>query len=232
MEQLIFVGIILLFSMLEAVARKKREGGEDPTSVPPTGSLPEVRVPRPPEARVPTPRVPSYDDDPSFDDTADAGSRGGAAGTGRTSSEGPIPVDVWEEIQAMARGGPAPVRKAPAPAPAPVPKRAPARVATREPRAVTAPMSTAARKTRAPAVPEVDVVAGDHAVHKTHPKFGTPVHDRLTGFDDTHKVRALSAEARALRTVLRGGGAPLKQAILLQEILGPPVSLKDDPSAG
>jgi len=82
-------------------------------------------------------------------------------------------------------------------------------------------------------VSQADVgVASEHFVHAAHAKYGKPVHDRLTGFDDEHRARGLSSEAAALRRVLRGGGAPLRQAILLQEILGPPVSLKDDPSAG
>ena len=242
MEQLIFIGIILLFSILEAVARKKREGAEGTAPAPP-GGAPEVRPPR-----VPEPHPPSYDQDPSFDDAAVEGSRGGPGrGTmsregsggqgGRTSSEGLIPADVWEEIQAMARGGKAPVRAASPPKPAPPPTEAAARVPVptpaRVPRAVPPPMSTAARKTRPTTVPEVDaVVVAEHAVHLTHPKYGKPVHDRLTGFGDDPHARGLSADSKALRSVLRGGGAGLRQAVLLLEILGPPVSLRDDPSAG
>lgn len=232
MEQLIFIGIILLFSMLEAVARKKKESGEGPAPEAPRQSLPEVVLPRRPEGRAPEVRVPSYDEDPSFDDAANAGSRGGPARV-RPTSEGLIPADVWEEIQAMARGAPAPVRNAPPAPPAPAPRRAPAPTsARRTSRPPAPPMSLEARKGRPPAVPEVDVVVPEHAVHLTHAAYGKPVQDRLTGFDDTHKPRGLSVEAVALRRVLRGGGAPLRQAILLQEILGPPVSLKDDPSAG
>ncbi|HSG09414.1 MAG TPA: hypothetical protein VLA36_13720 [Longimicrobiales bacterium] len=232
MEQLIFVGIILLFSMLEAVARKKRETGETGAELP-QAKLPErtaeARPPRPPQRT-----LPSYDQDPSFDDMADAGSQGAARRP--ASSEGLIPVEVWEEIQAIARGDKAPARSAPprprpkAPSP---PDREAARVPTRAPRPATAPMSTVARKTRAEPEPEVaGGTAPEHAVHLTHPKFGKPVHDRLTGFDDASRARGLSAEAKAVRSVLRGGGAGLRQAVLLEDILGPPVSLKDDPSAG
>ena len=232
MEQLIFVGIIILFSMLEAVARKKRQTGE-------TGAeLPQTKPPeRTAEARRPRPQqrtLPSYDQDPSFDDIADAGSQGAAGGP--ASSEGLIPVEVWEEIQAIARGGKAPARSAPprpqpkAPSP---PDRGPARVPTRAARPATAPMSTVARKTRAEPVPEVAVGTGpEHSVHLTHPEYGKPIQDRLTGFGDDSRARGLSVEARAVRSVLRGGGAGLRQAVLLEEILGPPVSLKDDPSAG
>jgi hypothetical protein len=94
-------------------------------------------------------------------------------------------------------------------------------------------MSTAARKTRAAPISEVDaVVVAEHSPHLTHPKYGKPVHDRVTGLGDDPRARGLSADSKALRSVLRGGGAGLRQAVLLQEILGPPVSLKDDPSAG
>jgi hypothetical protein len=86
---------------------------------------------------------------------------------------------------------------------------------------------------RTPAVAEVEVAGvAEHAVHLTHPKYGKPVQDRLTPFGGDARPRRLPEEADAVRTVLRGGRVGLRQAILLQEILGPPVSLKDDPSAG
>ena len=230
MEQLILIGIILFVSsLLDAAARKMRAGqeGSEPVPLPPPDEVPEVR-----RSRASAPPLPSYDHDPSFDDAAGAGSQGG-----RTTSEGLIPADVWEEIQALARGGKPAPRPAPPPQPAEAPTRAPARAQAKAPvrevRPPTPPMSTVPRRERAPAVPEVDAgVAPEHFVHATHAKYGKPVQDRLTGFDEEHRARGLSPEAAALRRVLRGGGAPLRQAILLQEILGPPVSLKDDPSAG
>jgi len=244
-EQLILIAVILVFSSLvDAVARKKRqaESGEGPTPASPTGSSQPGRA----GARERTP--PTYDLDPSFDDAAQAGSRGvpargSAAGprAASASSEGLIPADVWEEIQALARGESAPARGTPAPTRTPPPARSPAggpspastAPARGAPRAARAPTSTAERPLPSASVPtKGPIVTPEHAVHLTHPKYGTPVHDRLTGFDDHARPRGLSTQGMAVRSALRGRGAGLRQAVLLQEILGPPVSLKDDPSAG
>lgn len=217
MEQLIFIGIILLFSVLEGLARKKREGGAgDDVTLPP--AVPQARVRRAPEQR-----LPSYDHDPTFDDAADAGSMG--------STEGLIPADVWEEIQALARGGPvapvAPRAVAVPPAAAPPPAPTPVQAGFRP---MPPPEVDAPARSRPMPLPEVDVPQGpEHAVHLTHAKYGKPVRERLTAFDD-HSRRARSPMTDGLRSVLRGGGAGLRQAVLLHEILGPPVALKDEPS--
>ena len=255
MEQLIFVGIILLFSMLEAVARKKR----DETPVPPPEEAeprPQARVPQPRAPQAPGPRTPSYDEDPSFDDAVGAGSRPKAP----TSSEGLIPADVWDEIQRMARGeAPGtrtqpPARPAPPPAPRPTPRSTPrptpapptgaGRTARRAPqpppqsapeprRAATAqptPTPLVVKRATVPAAAAAEESREDHPVHGAHARYGTPVQDRLTGFAGEGKgARPAGAEGAALRRTLRAGGAGLRQAILLQEVLGPPVALRDDP---
>jgi hypothetical protein len=43
-----------------------------------------------------------------------------------------------------------------------------------------------------------------------------------------HQGRGFSPEIISVRQLLHGGGASLRQAIILQEILGTPVSLRDD----
>ena len=119
MEQLIFVGIIVLFTVLEAVARKNRakQGGGEGVPLPeePHRQRPEPR-PRS-EAQTRGGAIPrSYDPDLSVDDatreeevrrrrepaTSEASAMEPARA--RSGSEGLIPADVWEEIQRMARG--------------------------------------------------------------------------------------------------------------------------------
>lgn len=258
MEQLIFVGIILLFSILEAVARKKKEGAEGGGDVPapPPPRVPEPRRP----ARAPAPGPVAYDQDPTFDEevTSAEGSRRREA---TASSEGLIPGDVWEEIAALARGGvppsakpgPATVPK-PAPRPAPSSRPAPAPYQGRTgqeahlPRppqrkapvpaaplpsrpAPRAPVGISGRK--APATPPPLPAAAEeirpaHALHETHVGLGQPVGTRLTSFAGDGRARGLSPDVAAARKLLSGGPATLRQAVILTEVLGPPASMKDE----
>lgn len=127
MEQLIFIGIIVLFSVLEAIGRKQKErqgemGEEIPLPPPPRPRRAE-RQPVPRSESAPEGSVPrSYDEDAAFDEAPSFDEKalpaGGAEKGPPTSSEGLIPADVWDEIQRMARGEPLPE-----PAPRPAPRR-------------------------------------------------------------------------------------------------------------
>lgn len=251
MEQLIFVGIIVLFSILEAVARKGKErqdGGEVELPEPPVG-LPDPG-PRRRAGRGSTP--PSYDDDPSFDDAVKGRVEGEGASRpprARSGSEGLIPADVWEEIQALARGelpgteAPVPPKpRAPAPSapsppvPAPGGERQP-RQAERRPQPPARRPSPPVRVEKPtprptkpmPSAPPAPVAEGTpgHPVHLSHAAYGTPVRGRLTAAA-TSRVDGPPAEARGARTLLAGGPEALRQAVILQELLGPPVALRGD----
>lgn len=154
MEQLIFVGVIVLFSILEAVARKRKAGGGEAGELPPP---PPPPTPRRRETHAPSGRLPgapgptTYDEEPSYEENPVGA--GGARGDGASpSSEGLIPADIWEEIAALARGevppsrspapqapeGPAPAPRRPVPTARPVPAPAPAPAPTsRMPRTPT-----------------------------------------------------------------------------------------------
>jgi len=67
-----------------------------------------------------------------------------------------------------------------------------------------------------------------HAVHLTHPKYGTAVGGRLTGFAEDARVPVSSPDGMAVRQMLRGGPSRLRQAVILQELLGPPVGLREE----
>lgn len=267
MEQLIFVGIILLFSVLEAVARKgrARQGGGEEIPLPPE-PRPRRPPPRPsPRPSQPTGTVPhSYDEDPSFDETVrgdetrmrpePAAERAapleGAKplqppaedpGRSRAGSEGLIPAEVWDEIQRMARGeGPGerqpPVESRPAGWPKPASSRPrPSKKARPSERAgaPTAQRRSAKGLGRAPAAaldaaPETEGTA-DHAVHLAHAGYGTSPAAR-GGTRPAATPAGAPGPAEAIRRLLTrqpGSLSSLRQAVVLQEVLGPPPGLRD-----
>lgn len=225
MEQLIFVAIILFFSILEAIARRGRERGGTGSTSPEEWPAPTEppRVPGPrrvPETAGPTApgRLPTYDEEPSYDDRVEAESGRAGARRAPEGSEGMVPADVWEEILALARGGGP--RRAPVP---PAPPRAPVPAPARKPPTARRPVRAAPK--RPPSAPEPV-----HPVHLTHPKMGTPMKGRLSRLDEEAVVPppARRGVHAALR-VVSGGPASLRQAVLLSEILGPPAALRGDP---
>jgi hypothetical protein len=229
-EQLFLVAIIVAFSILEAVARrqKRRRQGGAGTGLPP---VPEEWGEKPESRREPPPLSPhrSYDQDPSFDDAVeeDVGRRvepgmPPAAGSpverapATPSSEDLIPVDIWEEIAALARGE----RPGVTPPP-PAPSREPAVPASSPSRVESVP-----REIRVP-TPEPDR-PGTHPVHLTHPQLGKPVSERLTAPARRRTGARPGKDVRAVRRLLAGGGTSLRQAVILHEILGPPASQRED----
>jgi hypothetical protein len=241
MEQLVLVLIILGFSILEAVSRRRKQGqGGAETEAPPVPGQWEQEAR--PEAR-PRP-LPSYDDDPSFDDAVEGHARTRTeedfhvrVGDGTTraprSSEDLIPRDIWEEIAALARGeAPTAPRRPPAqtipeglPTPRPVPRGIPVPGRPERPGKV----EVEAKQGRAPASTPARRRAS-HPVHATHPQMGRPVSERLT--PAAHRPASgprPNEEVTAVRKLLAGGSASLRQAVILQEILGPPASGRGDP---
>jgi len=219
MEQFIFIGVIVLFSILDGIAKKKKReaqqaqqathqptpeeedwqwepAGEDLQSYDTGSSVSEYvedddGIPGEPLSQYTQPYQPQESAAPA----------GGAQGL--------IPKDIWEEISALASGRPLPQATPPQQAyvvPAPV----------QEP-----------RPSRGPARPE-------HRAHAAHAKYGTPVSERLQPMDrpEMHQAPGLSSEIRSVRRLLGGGSADLRKAVILQEVLGPPVTLRDDPGTG
>jgi hypothetical protein len=273
-EQLIFVGIIVLFSVLEAVARKgraKQEGGEGvPLPEEPHQRRPRAR-PRPerqPQAG-PVPR--SYDEDPSFDEVtrgdearmrpapaaerAEALGEGSTAAGARTSSEGLIPAEVWEEIQVLARGELPKAQKLPAPnTPSPMPKAPPPRAPESRPREWPNPSAPRPRPSgqakpsgragassaqprtgralgrvsaKAVDAPPLTEGTAGHPVHLSHEAFGTAPSTRA-GIPLEGARKSAPSPAAGLRALLRSGPASLRQAVILQELLGPPPGLREE----
>lgn len=128
-----------------------------------------------------------------------------------------IVPEIWEEIRKLARAksGTARGESVPGEPEAPVPVR----VEPRErDRAVT----------RRPAKPPPPV----HAVHRTHPKMGRPLSERRTPLDQPISEAARhrpSKEVTEVRRMLGQGVGALRRAVILDEVLGPPVALREDP---
>jgi len=207
MEELIFFAVIILFSIFESIARsrKKRAGGipQIPGDQMPSGG---------PSYDAPTYETHSYDQDLSYDDVAveeyPTSSKKPAL---RTGSEGMIPADLWEEIAGLAES----VKKQKArPAPPPLPPEVlPARIGWGK---------------------RVPKVGQQHRVHLAHVGYGTDPSERAPSVHDDLDplARRLSVDVREVRQQLRRGRHALRQAVMLQEVLGPPVSMRPEARLG
>jgi translation initiation factor IF-2 len=251
MEELIFFGLIIFFSIIESIARsrKQKQGGQLP-EVPPDWEQPRAESrPRPKARPRPQPtEIPSYDADPSFDSEPleardshdDAKSREAVERARARSSESMIPSEVWDEIAGMARE---PARQEPSyTPPAPKPRNAPAPHPKRPPipqRPKPAPTSRAPVQRRAPQPKRATILAAEpapegvaeHAVHQSHVGYGTDPSGRAPSAQDGLDPlgRVLSRDASAARAQLRGQGEhALRQALILSEVLGPPVADRPD----
>jgi hypothetical protein len=253
MEQLIFIALIIFFSLIESVARArkaKKEGGaptqEDEGRAAPRPTRQRVPMPRQEAARGTEPPQPSpyatYDADPSYDDAVEGGrwqgpveggSRGPTGASTAGNSEELIPADVWEEIMGLARGSgggsaerPQPTKRRPQPVPRREPvSRLPAPARPRPSAPVPSPSSWGTEGSR------VAKTAPVHEVHLSHIGYGTDPSERAPSSlsalgDEPHGNR----DGARVRAMLRGQGGPgvLRQAVILHEVLGPPVGLRDE----
>ena len=190
--------IIFAVAVLQGIGQKKKKPGQKGGRVP--------GAPRPKRA----PRPVASTSQPSGE---------GEAVDGEETSEGMIPSDVWAEILGLARGdAPEPKEQIPTPEEdslvlADVPEREP-----RPERRETRP---------APVSREFPVSHGADAV--LHPTQPSRYESRLA-------VRGIPESAEkpvgrsGIKTGLFGSGSPreLRKAVVLQEVLGPPVSMKEE----
>jgi hypothetical protein len=203
MNELIFFGIIILFSILDSVLKKQKKKAEESGRL----AAPEESSPEP----RPEPRVERE-----------------ALGVPQDM----VPADVWAEIAELARGGRPQERwsqgGAPTYVPAPVPpstlpEPTPARVGRDTGRARGRP-EPVGRGSRAVTMP-------GEAVHQTHRDYGTDPSKRAASEQDglDPLAESLSADAREVRGMLSSGsGHRLRQAFILHELLGAPAAMKSD----
>jgi hypothetical protein len=228
MGELIFFGVIILFSILESVVRARKQRDEEAQEGEGTGIAVERRTGWP-------------DED---DEERDA----------PRTAEGMLPRDLWEELAGLAAGrtqgaevpdGPAHRPRGPAPrprAPAPSRRSAPTRTPTptrSAPPAHTAPTTRVSLPDEAPTVYDSDpsyddLVAAssriEHAVHRSHAGYGTDPSERQAAVAERATADPRNRNAERVRAMLRGTGGTdgLQQAFILREVLGPPVAMKDD----
>lgn len=210
MDALIFFAVIIIFSIIEGIGKRKRGRARGPIQLPDDGEPDEEawRV----EERARPEELPTYDADPSYDDLEQTRVR-------PSGSEGLIPTEIWREIEKLAERAqgrrPRPSRTS-RPEPEPVPSRSRGRDAS----------SSAARRG---ASSRRGADGGqEHRVHLSHTEFGTDPSERAPSEQDglDPLARALGADPAAARRQLRKDGRhALRQAVIMQEILGPPASL-------
>jgi hypothetical protein len=199
MNELIFFGIIILFSILDSVLKKQKKKAEESGRLAaPEESSPEPRVER--EALgVPQDMVPAD----VWAEIAEL-ARGGRPQERR--SQGGAPTYV-----------PAPVP------PSSLPEPTPARVGRDTGRARGRP-EPVGRGSRAVTMPG-EAVHQTHREYGTDPSQRAA--SEQDGLDPL--AESLSADAREVRDMLSSGsGHRLRQAFILHELLGPPVATKDD----
>ena len=250
LEGLFFV-LVLLFWVLETVAsarRKRRAQAEfpDENESGETGSgevvmrpLPERSAPLPAPTRSGSPtRVPlpertgRYERSPIPAPPPVRGRPGD-----EESAEGMLPRDLWEELEGMVRG------------PAPLPQEVPRAPVPEAPRSRVPEVPEPALEERRGSM-EARREQG-HGLESRRRDGGrsTPAPRAVVGSDEARRSRhtpaAVMAEASApaistpqeggrgrdaFRTVFGGPGrANLRRAVLLREVLGPPLALREPP---
>ena len=228
MEELIFFAVIIFFSIIESIARsrKKRKAGGVPAEV----ERDEVEQRFEWAQRAPA-ELPTYDADPSYDD--EQARSPGPRGRARPSSETMLPGGLLEELAGLAAGLETskartvrvPKQSPPLPGPEPESANLPARRAERRPSRVRS-RAPEPRPSRGPPRPR-----SDHRLHRAHAHYGTDPSERPRSAHDTMDPLAerLSEDAKAIRAQLNSQDtSALRQAIILQEVLGKPVALREN----
>ena len=227
MEEFIFFAVIIFFSIIESIARsrKQKKAGELPE-----GGLPEMPRPEQWESQLPDFEFPTYDADPpydaepSYDDGAvrqPASSSSRATRPERPSSEEMLPGALLEELARLsgrpqerkARTVKLPTESPPLPVPVPTHTRDPRSPRLRTPRKVLDQASH-----------------GDHRVHLAHAGYGTDPSTRAKSLQDDLDPLAehLSENARVVRAQLRSKDtAALRQAFILGQVLDTPLGLRE-----
>ncbi|MDH3270671.1 MAG: hypothetical protein OEN56_05020 [Gemmatimonadota bacterium] len=251
MEELIFFAVIIFFSILESIARTRRakkggDGGEERSPLPdprePGARLPDFELERAGQGG-PTPD----DEDLSYAEIATRKRRQkedrtlerytGAYGSEPdepesepprvSSSEAMLPGDLLAQLEDLARS------RQPQRRPQPRDRVEDARTLDLPTQSPQLPAPTKRREvgTRRAPSPEPRAPIREHVVHRAHAGYGTDPSSRAPSEQDGLDPLAerLGADASAAREQLRGlSRSALRQAIILQQVLGPPVTLRDE----
>ena len=235
MDGLIFFAVIIFFSIIESISRSRKARQKLQDDVPAEPEQFEWAQNPPWEADLPT-----YDEDHSYDDAEEEDE--GAEETPISGRPAPTPeeagltgaevaTDIWAELTALAarkvEQSTARTRSVPRqspPLPAPVPPTVP--TGPPPPTLLPQPPARDVQKRRGPPRP-----SEAHKVHLAHAGYGTDPSERVASEQDGLDPLAehLGADAAAVRARLMSHDASaLRQAIVLQEVLGPPAALQRD----
>lgn len=242
--EIIFVLLFIAFSVLEGMGRRRKARERKAPGAPPgpspeePGTRQEERpAPPPAEATASRREVPGRREPPARREVP-AGGRPEAQRPRGQGSEGMIPKEIWEEILGLARGEP-PRPKPPEPGPEarPVPATEaetleeipPFEARSLEPLHVERE-GPGKRPREAPirrgAPPSRDLAARRGGTPQAKGKEALPVaRDGVPGSKERQRRRPRRG---GLREDLLGDGAPedLRKAIILTEVLGPPLALR------
>ncbi|MDA0328324.1 MAG: hypothetical protein O2958_04875 [Gemmatimonadetes bacterium] len=201
MEELIFFAVIIFFSIIESISRSRKAKG---------GEFPEADVPEEWESAEGPARYTEPYGSSEESVRRDAPSKTMLSG------------DLLDELAALAGrldNTTARTLKLPTqspPLPAPSARRAPAQVSSWE------------QGEKQPRTTE----HGAHKVHLSHAGYGTDPSERARSEQDNLDPLAvvMSQDAAIVRRQLRGHRShALRQAVILQELLGPPAALRGSP---
>lgn len=202
MEELIFFAVLILFSILDAIARKRRgrhaEEAPGPDEIDPAAAR-----------RRPT-KVPGAETEPP-------------------SSEGMLPRDLWEEIAALTRGE-RPGASGPGEAGDSSPSEAEGeRGERRRPRLpASSPIRREQVGAREVGTREVGTRGelGEHPIHGFHAEYGTDPSSR-TPVPEPRRGGPGREVREVRRALLEGGASEARKAVILHEVLGKPLAYRD-----
>jgi hypothetical protein len=203
--------IVFAVAVLQGIGQRKKKSGQRPGQKPGMGKGPVPGTPR----RRPVQSRGEPVSEPATSTTRASSSPREEAGPD-PSSEGLIPADVWEEILGLARGKP------PEPKPEPVPSPEEDLSSGWE------ELEEEPRETRPKPVSR-ELPPSHRAGAVLHQTAVSDVESRL-GVPASAVPAAGASEEGRVRQDLFGSGSPeeLRKAIILKEVLGPPLSLREE----
>ena len=206
-DGLFFWLVIMAVAVLQGIGARKKKAGQQGKKMPQAPPRPRQGLPQgfpPGQERAPRPTRPARASFPPEEEIGELGSEKDG------SSEGMIPSDVWAEILGLARGEAQ--RAEPEVEVTPEPDPVPTRVSTRDHTPAPRPFPTSH--------------GADATLHETKPD---QYESRLAIASPTAPLSGSGGHGGA-REELFGSGSPreLRKAVILQEVLGPPLSLKEE----
>ena len=219
-EGLFFWLIIVAVAVLQGIGQKKRKPGK------PGQRLPRSKPDGQQASTLPRPRE-TGPGEGAPDLTSDEGA----------SSESMIPSDVWEEILGLARGkspGRPPKRDPSEEREQPLPMEmggmAPEEMEGRGAREVEVRPARGMETRQPTTAPAGRTMPTSHGAEATHHATKPSESESRLGVPRQSVVLGLEGRGASVRRELFGGGTlmELRKAIVHQEVLGKPVSLKDD----